>query len=240
MKLINIENLTLKYQTFEVLKDISFSVDKGDYIAVVGPNGAGKTTLVRAILGLVDIYQGKVEFYTDKIGYLQQKVSLNDSKFPASVKEIIKSGLLISKKFPKIYKKEDEIKVNEIVKNLRIDHLSNKLIGNLSGGELQKVLLARSLISNPEIIFLDEPTTALDPNSRDEFYRLLKELNEKNSVTIILISHDMGSVGKYAKKMVYIDGRLIFYGTFDEFCKSENMESYFGNVSQHLFCQRHN
>ena len=141
MKLINIENLTLKYQTFEVLKDISFSVDKGDYIAVVGPNGAGKTTLVRAILGLVDIYQGKVEFYTDKIGYLQQKVSLNDSKFPASVKEIIKSGLLISKKFPKIYKKEDEIKVNEIVKNLRIDHLSNKLIGNLSGGELQKVLL---------------------------------------------------------------------------------------------------
>ena len=102
MKILKVDNLKVKYQSNEILSDITFSVEKGDYVAVVGPNGAGKTTLIKTLLGLIDSSDGKITFDSSKIGYLQQKVSLNDSKFPASVEEIIKTGLIINKKFPKI------------------------------------------------------------------------------------------------------------------------------------------
>ena len=240
MKILKVDNLIVKYQSYEVLSDITFSIDKGDYVAVAGPNGAGKTTLIRALLGLIDSTEGKIAFDSSKIGYLQQKVSLAESKFPASVEEIIKTGLMINKKFPKIFTKSDKEKTDEIMNKTGITALKNKLIGKLSGGELQKVLLARALISNPEILFLDEPTTALDPFSREKFYQLLKDLNERMHITILLVSHDIGSVGKYAKKMLYIDRTLIFFDTFAEFCKSSDMTKYFGDLSQHFICQRHN
>ncbi len=240
MQIMSVENLIVKYQSYEVLRDVSFSIQKGDYIAIVGPNGAGKTTLIKSILGLTDIYSGNIKFNTKKIGYLQQKVSLDDSKFPASVREVIKSGLLIGKRFPKIYQRSDNGKVSLVINKLGLGDLSDKLIGKLSGGELQKVLMARALISEPEILFLDEPATALDPVSRDGFYRTIRELNEREDITIVLISHDIGSVGKFAKKILYIDRKLVFFGTFDEFCKSPDMTNYFGDVSQHFICQRHN
>lgn len=240
MTILDIKNLNVKFKSCEVLQDITISIKKGDYIAVVGPNGAGKTTFIRALLGLVDRVEGEIIFQSSKIGYLQQKVSLNDSKFPASVEEIIKSGLLINKKFPKIFNRKDKEIIKEIISLLDISNLKDKKIGKLSGGELQKVLLARALVSKPEILFLDEPTTALDPLSRDHFYNLLGDLNEKKKITILLISHDMGSVGKYAEKLLYIDQKLIFYGTFDEFCQSAEMTRFFGNTSQHIICQRHN
>ncbi len=239
MNIISVENLKVKYDSYEVLQNINFSIEKRDYIAIVGPNGAGKTTLIKALLGLIDGIDGKISFYSTKIGYLQQKISLHDAKFPASVQEIIMSGLLINKKFPRIFTKKDKEKSEEIMSLLGIEKLKNKLIGKLSGGEFQKVLLARSLISEPEILFLDEPTTALDPVSREKFYNLLKDLNESKNITIILISHDIGSVGKYAKKIMYIDRKLIFYGTFEDFCRSTDMTHYFGNISQHFFCHRH-
>jgi len=239
MEIVSVKNLSLKYQSYSVLEDVSFSIQKGDYVALVGPNGAGKTTLIKALMGLVDISSGCIDVCSQKIGYLQQKVSLNDSKFPASVREIVKSGLLMNKKFPRFYSKNDEQKVDNIISKIGIKELQNKLIGQLSGGELQKVLLSRALISEPEILFLDEPTTALDPLSREGFYKQIKDLNENNDITVLLISHDIGSVGKFAKKILYIDTKLIFYGNFDEFCKSQNMKLYFGDISQHFFCQRH-
>lgn len=239
MKILDVKDLSVTYHNHQVLRNLTFSIEKGDYIAIAGPNGAGKTTLVKALLGLIDLSSGNVDFKTEKIGYLQQKISINDTKFPASVKEIIKSGLLMNKNFPRFYTKEDNEKVDHIINKIGIANLDNKLIGKLSGGELQKVLLARALVCDPDILFLDEPTTALDPASRDNFYKLLTELNEVEKIAIVMISHDVGSVGKYAKKMMYIDGKLIFYGTFDEFCHSEDMTDYFGDISQHFFCRRH-
>ena len=240
MKLLDVKDLTVKYQYHVVLKNIDFSVNRGDYIAIVGPNGAGKTTFIKTLLGLTETFSGSIEFKTYKIGYLQQRISMNDVKFPANVKEIIKSGLLINKKFPRFFTQHDEVKINHIINKLDIEKLAGKLVGKLSGGELQKVLLARALVSEPEILFLDEPATALDPESRDKFYELLKELNSVDNITILLISHDIGSVGKYAKKLLYIDQKVIFYGTFEEFCHSADMTQYFGSISQHFFCQRHN
>ena len=170
---------------------------------------------------------------------MQQKISIADSNFPSNVQEIIRSGLLINKK-SKIYSSIDNEKVDSIIEKLGIEDIKYKLIGKLSGGQIQKALLARAIISDPDILILDEPTTALDPNSRDFFYNYIKELNEKENKTIILVSHDIGAVGKFAKKILYLDRVVIFYGTFSEFCHSSDMTKYFGNISQHFFCQRHN
>ncbi|HOF00842.1 MAG TPA: metal ABC transporter ATP-binding protein [Spirochaetota bacterium] len=239
MKQIEVKNLSVKYQNAIILNNINFTVDKGDYIAVVGPNGSGKTTLIKTLLALIEKSEGKIEFSTKKIGYLQQKISIADSNFPSNVQEIIRSGLLINKK-SKIYSSIDNEKVDSIIEKLGIEDIKYKLIGKLSGGQIQKALLARAIISDPDILILDEPTTALDPNSRDFFYNYIKELNEKENKTIILVSHDIGAVGKFAKKILYLDRVVIFYGTFSEFCHSSDMTKYFGNISQHFFCQRHN
>lgn len=239
MELLRVKNLNVKYHNSFVLKNISFSVISGDYIAIVGPNGAGKTTLIKTLLGLISKDSGEIEFETKKIGYLPQVFFLNDPKFPANVEEIIESGLFSSKRKLNLFSKIDSKKVDYIIKELEIENLKKKVIGKLSGGELQKVLLARALISEPEILFLDEPTTALDPVSRENFYKKLNHLNTNKNITILLISHDIGSVGKYAKKILYLDRELIFFGTFKEFCESNDMTKYFGDISKHFFCHRH-
>jgi zinc transport system ATP-binding protein len=117
--------------------------------------------------------------------------------------------------------------------------IKNKLIGDLSGGQQQRVLVARAIVNEPELLILDEPTTALDPETREKFFHTLQELNQNKKVTIILITHDIGSIGKYASKLLYLDKRIIFYGSFEDFCSSADMESYFGEFAQHLICHRH-
>ncbi|HSR37242.1 MAG TPA: ATP-binding cassette domain-containing protein, partial [Desulfurivibrionaceae bacterium] len=109
----------------------------------------------------------------------------------------------------------------------------------LSGGQQQRVLLARALVGNPELLIMDEPTTALDPETRENFYALLQQLNDETGTTVILVTHDTGSIGRYASRLLYLDKRVIFDGTFDDFCCSPEMTRFFGEHSQHLICQRH-
>jgi zinc transport system ATP-binding protein len=243
-KIISVKNVSLKYGRYEVLTDISFDVEKGDYIGIVGPNGSGKTTLVKAILGLMRPSGGDIEFLgnetgTQYFGYLPQKTIINDILFPAKVKEIVLTGLISQKRNPKFFTKEDEEKVNDILGKLGVEDLKDKKIGSLSGGQQQRVLLARAMVSSPSILVLDEPTSALDPKVREEFYAIIKSLNENDDVTVLLVSHDIGSVGKYTKKMLYLDREIVFYGDYEQFCKSEDMTRYFGALSQHQFCWRH-
>jgi len=240
-KIVEIKNISVSYGKTEVLKDVTFDIFEGDYIGVVGPNGAGKSTLIKSLLGLVKETSGQINYNLDKsfVGYLPQITETSHKLFPASVFEVVSTGLLLKKSFPKFLNKEDRIKVNESLKLLKIEDLSHKKIGDLSGGQQQRVLLARALVSNPKLLILDEPTSALDPKIRNEFYELLKELNEKLKVTIVLISHDMGTIGKYASKLVYLDKTLVFSGTFESFCHSKEMTEYFGFLSQHQMCWRH-
>jgi len=120
-----------------------------------------------------------------------------------------------------------------------ISDLKDKLIGELSGGQQQRVFLARSLVSNPELLILDEPSTALDPSSRESFLELLKKLNREIGITVLLITHDTSQIGKYADKLLYLDKKVIFFGGFADFCRSEEMGEYFGRFSQHLICHQH-
>lgn len=245
--IVSVKNLYFKYGKTAILEDVSFTIEKGDYLALAGPNGAGKTTLIRLLLSL-EKGSGRIEIFKtllnkfsnwEKIGYLPQRAAVFNPLFPATVEETVSLGILSSKSFPKKLNTEDKRKIEEMLETLDIIQLKDRLISGLSGGQQQKVFLARALISNPEILVLDEPGSGLDLKSRENFFNLLKKVNEERKTAIILITHDASEIGRYADKLLYLDKKIIFYGKFSDFCKSKEMEKYFGQFSQHLICHQH-
>lgn len=245
---IRVSGLGFKYDRTDVLKDVSFSLDIGDYVGLVGYNGSGKTTLIKVILGLLKPYTGSVWLFGhplsqfnfwDKVGYMPQNLSLLNPIFPATVEEVVSLGLLSRKKFPKIMTNKDKKTINEALGYLKIVDLKDQLIGNLSGGQQQKVFLARALVTKPALLILDEPSNALDSTTREQFFSILQELNEKHGTAIIFITHDIGQIGRYANKLLYIEQKVIFYGSFTDFCKSIEMSKQFGVSTQHIICHQH-
>lgn len=241
--ILDVRNLSVRYGQTEAITDISFSIEKGDFIGLVGPNGGGKTSLVKAILGLIPVHSGTISLFGraqkqfsdfSRIGYLPQKQTGINPLFPASVEEVIFLGLLSRKPWPKRITKEDTKTVAKIIDTLKITELKQKMLSELSGGQQQKVLLARSLVSEPELLILDEPSTALDPESRTQFFTLINDLNKTMHVTIILITHDTGYIGKYANNILYVDRRLVFYGKIEEFCPDREMSSCFEKSDKHV------
>jgi zinc transport system ATP-binding protein len=247
-EIVATELLTCSYREGKVLEDVSFQVERGDYVGIVGPNGSGKSTLIKALLGLVTISSGSAELFGSplshfhdwyKVGYLPQSLHLVNPVFPATVRESVGLGLLSLKRFPKRLNRADNDTISMILDELGISDLEHKLIGELSGGQLQRVLLARALVNNPELLVLDEPTAALDPETRGRFYAMIADINRTRGVTVLLVTHDSGAIGEHASKMLYLDKKVLFYGSFDQFCCSPEMSSLFGEHSQHLMCHRH-
>jgi len=245
---LSVKNMSFGYDAAQVLSDVSFDVQKGDYVGLAGPNGAGKTTLIKAILGIICGYTGRAELFGrdmrgfdawSRVGYLPQRVNAFNPLFPATVKEVVGLGLLSKKSFPKKFVKEDGIKILETLDLMGISDLGDKLVGELSGGQQQRVFLARALAPDPELLIMDEPSTALDPVSREGFYDIIKKLNVEKGITSILITHDTAQIGRYANKLLYLDKKVIFYGPFADFCHSPEMTGYFGASSQHLICHQH-
>ncbi|MCM8813553.1 MAG: metal ABC transporter ATP-binding protein [Candidatus Omnitrophica bacterium] len=246
MNIVEVENLSVYHQDTAVLSGASFSVESGDYLGIVGPNGSGKTTLIKTIVGIVPFAAGNIRIMGEELrrferwsslGYLPQKNNLVDPRFPASVAEIVESGLIATR--TRLSRRARARRVDEALSLLDIRDLASRLVGRLSGGQQQRVLLARALVNEPQLLFLDEPTTALDPQTRENFYALLQRLNRDRKITIMFISHDPGAIGEYASKLLYLDKRVIFHGTFDDFCHSPEMTDYFGSATQHLMCHRH-
>lgn len=243
-----VTNLSAGYHGTEVLKDVSFSVNPGDYIGICGPNGSGKSTLVKVILGLLPPSRGEISLLGtpkqsfrewQRIGYLPQGLQFFNPHFPATVNEVVRLGRLAGKGFPKRFGREDALAVERTMEWMGISHIKGCMIGELSGGLRQRVLLARALVNDPTLLVMDEPTTALDPETRESFYRLICEMNRERKVTVLLVTHDSATIGKYASHLLYLDKRLVFYGSFDEFCSSEEMTALFGEHGQHLVCHRH-
>jgi zinc transport system ATP-binding protein len=244
---IAVEQLSARYDNANVLQEISFEAAAGDYIGVAGPNGAGKTTLIKAILGLADISGGSVKLFGEKlqsfsqwhkVGYLPQRANFS-LLFPASVREIVGLGLLAHKRTPKRLGPGDAARIDDALDLLGIGSLRKKLIGDLSGGQQQRVLLARALVTKPEVLFLDEPAAALDPQIRESFFDTIRALNRDVRVTVLLVTHDLGEIGQHAIKLLYVDKRVVFFGKFSDFCVSAEMTDYFGTHSQHLICHQH-
>lgn len=246
--IISINNLSFRYQTRDVLNGISFDVRKKDYIGLVGPNGSGKTTLVKIILGLLKPVEGNISLFGKnsfsfndhrKIGYLPQKVPSLTPRFPATVKEIVSLGILAGKKFPKYLRESDDQKIDDALDLLDIRDIKDHFISEISGGQQQRVLLARAIVNKPELLVMDEPTAALDPEMRERFFSMLDHLNKNEGMTILIVTHDIGSIGKYASKLLYLDKNIIFYGSFSDFCISEDITHFFGEFAQHIICHRH-
>ena len=247
-EIVRTDHLSCCYRARPVLEDISIIVEAGDYVGIVGPNGSGKSTLVRALMGLCSISGGAASLFGvpcgrfsewGKIGYLPQSLQLLNPLFPATVAETVSLGLLSLKRFPRRLNRSDRNKVNKMLDQLGVYDIRTKLIGELSGGQQQRVLLARALVNDPELLILDEPTAALDPETRERFYRLIADINRTRGMTVLLVTHDTGAIGKHASKMLYLDKRLLFYGSFEQFCCSPEMSALFGEHSQHLMCHRH-
>jgi zinc transport system ATP-binding protein len=245
---ISIEGLSFAYQGNEALQDITCHIRPGDYVGIVGPNGSGKSTLIRCILGLNKADQGTITLFGvpqpaftawDRIGFLPQGLQLFNPNFPATVEEIVRLGRLSKKRFPRRFDSSDTAAVERAMDLMGISPLGKRLIGELSGGLRQRALLARALVNEPDLLILDEPTTALDPDTRESFYATVRDLNSKGGATVLLVTHDSSTIGRYASKLLYLDKRIIFYGTFEEFCHSTSMTEVFGHHSQHLICHRH-
>jgi zinc transport system ATP-binding protein len=246
--LVEIADLSVHYQMATALAGVSCRVQAGDYLGIVGPNGSGKSTLVRTMLGLTTPAAGEIRLFGtsldefsdwQRIGYLPQRVKHVARHFPGTVAEVVRLGLLAGKRFPRHTGREDEAAVSAVLEQMGIGHLRRRLVGELSGGQQQRVLLARALVGKPELLIMDEPTTALDPATRENFYALLQQLNGETGTTVILVTHDTGSIGRYASRLLYLDKRVIFDGSFEAFCCSPEMTRFFGEHSQHLICQRH-
>jgi zinc transport system ATP-binding protein len=248
MTLLQAEHLHIAYDGSEILRDISFRVESGDYLGIVGPNGSGKSTLIRAMLGLVPATSGEVRLFGEplphfrdwaKIGYLPQRLNFANPHFPATVEEIVRLGFIGSNGPKGRLSPAETAQVEEIMTRMGIIEQRRQLIGHLSGGQQQRALLARALVGRPSLLLLDEPTTALDPETREDFYAIISELNRELGTAIILITHDTWNIGQYAKRFVYLDKAVVFDGTFAEFCSSAEMTSFFGEHSNKTIYHQH-
>ncbi|HET7643076.1 MAG TPA: metal ABC transporter ATP-binding protein [Nitrososphaeraceae archaeon] len=240
MQLVSVQSLSYNYDSEVVLENVSFNVEKGDFLGIIGPNGAGKTTLFQCILGLITTYSGKITILDEnikrnkkiltKIGYIPQKKAI-DPKFPLTIEELVSLSLP---------RKTSKNIVYKILRQVRLYDIKDKLIGQLSGGQQQRVLIAKALVNDPILLMLDEPTNELDQKSQDDFYFLLKELNEKNNITIIWTSHDMNAVNKYANKVSCINKRMFFHGDKESFFSNDEHLKNYSESSMQIHMHTHN
>lgn len=218
-KLIELNNVTAGYEHKTVLKEISLNVWEDDFLGIIGPNGGGKTTLLKVILGLIQPFAGTVYFYQNgiqveglKIGYLPQMSNI-DRKFPISVHEVIASGLASEKPLFRNYSKEQLQRIDETIYQMGLDDLRHRSISELSGGQLQRVLLGRSIVSRPRLLILDEPNSYVDKRFESKFYQLLKDINKESA--IILVSHDIGTVLSMVKNIACVNETLHYHSGSD-------------------------
>lgn len=232
MALITCENLKLGYEGKAILENLSFTIESGDYFCIVGENGSGKTTLMRTLLGLVKPMGGSITFgdglRPDQVGYLPQQTSAQ-KEFPASVQEIVLSGCRGGSRFSPFYTKEQKQAAQDAMEKMQITHLAGSSYRELSGGQQQRVLLARAICSAGKLLLLDEPVSGLDPKVTAEMYNVIYELNEKNHITIIMISHDLGEAVHYANRILHI-GSTVFCGNVDEYLHSKEGRNFAHHV----------
>lgn len=230
--IIKIEHLAAGYEDKQVLQDVNLTVYKDDYLGIIGPNGGGKTTLMRLILGLKKPQDGSIKYYKDgkevkeiTMGYLPQYNAL-DKQFPISVYEVVLSGLSKTKRIFARYSKAQHQQVKDTLKRMQLEDLKDRHIGALSGGQLQRVLLARAIVSKPDVVILDEPNTYIDRRFQKQMYEMLEQINQE--CAIIIVSHDIAEVLNNVKHIACVNHHLHYHNTAD--MPKEKLEEHFLNV----------
>jgi len=224
MNLIAVKNIKLGYGAGAVVEKLSFDIDEKDFICVVGPNGCGKTTLVRGILGLIEPMSGEIRMthISQKyIGYMPQETAV-DPNFPASVFEIVLSGSLNGSH--NFYSKELKQRAAEKMQCLGIEKLAKRSFSELSGGQRQKVLLARALMATKKLLVLDEPSNSLDKKSKQGLYELIKKLNREQGIAVLMVTHDLDHGNLIGDKILSLHPNDYFFGTTEEFVRKVHHE----------------
>ncbi len=230
--IIEIEHLSAGYENKQVLDDVNLTVYQDDYLGIIGPNGGGKTTLMRLILGLKEPSNGNIRYFKQgkevkgiTMGYLPQYNAL-DRQFPISVYEVVLSGLSKAKGLFSRYTKEQHQQVLDTLERLQLTELKDSHIGALSGGQLQRVLLARAIVSKPDVVILDEPNTYIDRRFQKQMYEMLEQINK--DCAIIIVSHDIAEVLNNVKHIACVNHHLHYHATAD--MPREKLEEHFLNV----------
>ncbi|MBP7060763.1 MAG: metal ABC transporter ATP-binding protein [Candidatus Moranbacteria bacterium] len=246
--LIVVSHLGYQYRTGQLIfSDISLEIPAGDYVGIIGPNGSGKSTFLKLLLGLLPLQSGSVTLFGQsiatfrewsKIGYVSQVGFQGEKNFPATVAEVIATGQPAKSFFPgREERRALREKIETVSDTVGIRHLLSRRIGELSGGEEQRVFIAQALVSNPQLLVLDEPTAGVDLSAETSFYRLLKELNEVHGKTIILVSHDLEALAHNAKTAVCINQSLVYHGSADGLHEPHVVEAVFGSRTWHATAQ---
>jgi len=218
-KIIEIKGASAAYREKTVLRDISLDVYEDDFLGIIGPNGGGKTTLLKVILGLLPLESGSITFFGKgkpvpslRMGYLPQLNDI-DKKFPISVWEVIASGLIGQKPLFRSYTQAQKKRIEDVLVQMGIGDYRDRPIGELSGGQLQRVLLGRAIVSRPELLILDEPNSYVDKRFESHFYELLEDINKESA--IILVSHDIGTVVSMVKNIACVNETLHYHSGTD-------------------------
>ncbi len=224
MALIQCKNVSLAYDGTIVAENLDFCVQRGDYLCIVGENGSGKSTLIKGLLGLMDPITGTIEYGDGltrrDIGYVPQQTNVQRD-FPASVLEVVLSGTIGRGSRSLFYTAEQKSTARRAMDRLGIGNLEKCCFRELSGGQQQRVRLARALCAAGQLLLLDEPTGGLDPVVSGDFYALIEELNRKNGITVIMVSHDMDMSLKSATNVLHIKQHPLFFGEREEYLLSE-------------------
>ena len=243
-KVIEVENVYFGYGENLILEDVSFSIDKGDYIGVIGPNGSGKSTLIKMMLKILTPIKGEVKLFGESInkfngwtktGYVSQKANAFNSSFPATVEEVVGSNILSKLGFFKRLDKQHKEQIGKVLEIVGMKDYRKALIGNLSGGQQQRVFIAKALVSEPEMLFLDEPTVGVDIKSEEALYCLLAKLNKELEITIVMISHDIGAITVHANKLACMGNKnVVIHNPRDESSHDFIKELYGYQVNLHV------
>lgn len=217
-ELISCRNVCVNYGSLVAVDNISFSLNKGNYLCIVGANGSGKSTLVKAILGLCKPADGEIVKSCKGIGYLgQQNVIQRD--FPATVREVVISGCLPQNILP-LYSKAEKKRAKEEIYKLGLEKLTKKSFKELSGGQMQRVLLARAFCAATELLILDEPVNGLDPIVTDELYSIVRNRNREEKLTVMMVSHDIHRAVQNATHILHMNNQAMFFGTAEDYKKT--------------------
>lgn len=234
---IDVEHVSFTYDGNVALQDVTFVIPEGSYVGIIGPNGGGKTTLLRIILGLLEPTEGSVRVFGEsplearmsgRIGYVPQRITQTEIPFPSTVEEIVKSGRTPKVGIGRRLSSDDMRAAHAAMERTGVLPYSHKLIGNLSGGEKQKVFIARALAAEARILILDEPTTGVDISSKEQFYGLLRELNDTLKLTIIFVSHDIEVMTKEAKSVCCLNQKLLCCCSSHAFLEDKTLQKLYG------------
>lgn len=234
--LLQLSGVTLGYPGLIALQEIDFSVNRGEFIGIIGPNGSGKSTLLKGILGLLRPLEGEIFLFgakskshdiRSKIGYVPQK-SKSEASFPASVKDVVMMGLYAQIGWLRRPRPVHNRLVEESLERVGMADLRDRHIGELSGGQYQKVMIARALVNNPELLVLDEPTAAVDISAQRAILELLEKLNREQEMTILMVSHDINEIVHFCDRILLVNGAVCAFGTPQEVLTKENLKTVYG------------